>query len=88
MPTGKLKVHWERQGEAPARQVVVYWRESKGPAVAIPTRRGFGTSLIERSATYELHGTASLDYRPAGFRAELRFPFLDPADSAAPEHIA
>jgi len=30
------------------------WAESGGPAVQVPTRRGFGTTLIERTLTHEL----------------------------------
>ncbi len=53
------------------------WQETGGPTVVAPTRRGFGTTIIERSIPYELNGTAEVDYHPAGVRAS----FLVPTDS-------
>ena len=42
------------------------WREQGGPAVAAPSRRGFGTRLIERSLAAEFEGEVSIDFRPDG----------------------
>ncbi len=51
------------------------WRERGGPAVARPSRTGFGTRLIERSAA-SLGGRAELSFLPEGFecRMQLRMP--------------
>jgi two-component system, chemotaxis family, CheB/CheR fusion protein len=43
--------------------------------VKTPSRRGFGSELIERSTTHELHGQATLDYREDGLHCELTFPW-------------
>ena len=37
-----------------------------GPAVRPPTRRGFGSRLIERALRSELQGRADMTYDPAG----------------------
>ena len=50
------------------------WEESGGPTVSKPTRRGFGTTLIEQSVPYELDGEVRLDFAPAGVHCELAFP--------------
>lgn len=42
------------------------WKESGGPAVQVPERRGFGSQLIERSLAYDLDGKAKIDYRAEG----------------------
>ncbi|TXM95457.1 PAS domain-containing protein [Methylobacterium sp. WL116] len=42
------------------------WEEAGGPAVAPPTRAGFGSRMIERALAVEIGGTAEIDYRPAG----------------------
>jgi PAS domain S-box-containing protein len=42
------------------------WLESGGPAVSVPTRRGFGSRILEQALPTELQGTVALDYRPAG----------------------
>jgi two-component sensor histidine kinase len=51
--------------------MVLTWTESGGPPVAAPTRRGFGSRLIERSLRNELGGSASMSYDPEGFRCTL-----------------
>jgi len=49
------------------------WTEKGGPAVQEPTRRSFGTRLINRLAD-QLHGDVRLRYEPAGFVYELDIP--------------
>jgi light-regulated signal transduction histidine kinase (bacteriophytochrome)/CheY-like chemotaxis protein len=50
------------------------WSESDGPAVRPPTRRGFGSTIIERSIPHDLQGSARIEYRLAGVRAAFRVP--------------
>lgn len=54
--------------------VRIDWTESGGPAVTAPTRRGFGTTIIEKSIPFELNGHAEIDYRLTGFHATFRVP--------------
>lgn len=49
------------------------WRESGGPPVAPPTRRGFGSRLIETVLRGE-GGGAEAAFEPSGFRARLDIP--------------
>ena len=49
------------------------WTETGGPAVQEPSRRGFGTRLINRLAD-QLHGEAHLRYDPQGVTYELDVP--------------
>jgi PAS domain S-box-containing protein len=76
-PAGRLEVRWaierpERVSAGPGR-LRLSWRESGGPPVAPPQRRGFGSRLIERS-TGELDGDARLDFTAAGFCYSLDVP--------------
>ncbi|WP_106638661.1 response regulator [Allosphingosinicella vermicomposti] len=50
------------------------WVETGGPAVAAPSRRGFGTSLIERSLKAE-GGIAQASYDPDGLHWRLTLPY-------------
>jgi PAS domain S-box-containing protein len=59
VPTGRLDVHW-RIGE-PEPVLHIEWAETGGPPVMEPQKRGFGTTLIEKSL------------RGVGGSAELRF---------------
>jgi two-component sensor histidine kinase/PAS domain-containing protein len=47
-------------------RLVLTWTESGGPPVSPPTRRGFGSRLIERGLAAELSGEAHIDFRPDG----------------------
>ena len=50
------------------------WRESGGPAVQPPKRRGFGSTVIEQSIPFELGGEAEIHYEMLGVRARFRLP--------------
>jgi two-component sensor histidine kinase len=63
--TGTIRMTWRVDGTDPAR-LHFQWEESGGPPVQAPTRRGFGTRLIERSLAQELDGDVRIAYAPAG----------------------
>lgn len=50
------------------------WREMEGPLVSVPTRRGFGSVIIERVVPFDLQGTARVSYFAAGLEAEFFIP--------------
>ena len=71
---GRVEVEWriDRGTEPPAVEIV--WSETGGPAVQRPTRRGFGSRLIERGLPGELGGGVRLEYLPEGVRCRMRLP--------------
>lgn len=63
---------WDRRRFAePARQS---WQEKNGPPVTPPTRKGFGSRVIERGLAHELEGTVNLDYQASGVVCTINFP--------------
>jgi light-regulated signal transduction histidine kinase (bacteriophytochrome) len=52
----------------------IFWNESGGPTVETPTRRGFGSTIIERTIPHELGGAAAVDYPAEGLRATFVIP--------------
>jgi two-component sensor histidine kinase len=50
------------------------WTEQGGPPVSPPTRKGFGTRLIQRNLAHDLGGDATIDYRPQGVVSVIRSP--------------
>ncbi len=46
-----------------AGRLVVDWKELGGPPVKAPTRRGFGSTIIERSIAYDLKERLSSNMR-------------------------
>jgi two-component sensor histidine kinase len=71
-PEGRVDVAWSSPPEAEA--VIIDWRESGGPRVEPPTRRGFGSRLIERGLTREMGGEARMDFLPQGLHCHIRLP--------------
>lgn len=54
--------------------LLITWRETGGPPVRAPLRKGFGTTIIERSIPYDLGGRARASYKLGGFEAEFSIP--------------
>lgn len=69
---GRILLDWRVAEGLRPRTLRVSWRELDGPRVRPPTRRGFGSRMIERALADELQGHAEIDYRPDGivFTAE------------------
>lgn len=67
-PGGKVAVAWRLES---AGRLTLDWREAGGPRVTAPTRRGFGTRLIERGLAQELRGEAQLRFDPQGLTCHL-----------------
>jgi CheY-like chemotaxis protein len=58
----------------PTGDLSISWRESGGPPVRKPTRRGFGTTIIERSIPFELKGEADMRFKLTGLEADFVIP--------------
>lgn len=70
-PEGHVDVSWT-QAEDGALSVV--WSERGGPAVAPPSRRGLGTTILARALAGPLRGESRLDWRLGGLVCELELP--------------
>ena len=78
--------------------LIIKWREQGGPPVKAPTRRGFGTTIIERTVPFELNGKVETRFKLAGFEADILIPSkfvsegvqqeIEPAPEEAPAEIA
>lgn len=55
-------------------RLVISWQEVGGPPVQPPTRRGFGTTLIERSIPHDLNGETTISYLPGGVAVQMTIP--------------
>jgi two-component sensor histidine kinase len=77
---GRVDITWRvATTEGGARRLAMEWRESGGPAVAVPRRKGFGTRLINGGISHELGGTVHLDFDAAGLSCVMNVP-LDEQD--------
>ena len=78
--TGRVDIVWRVMlGESGAGRLAMEWRESGGPQVTEPSRRGYGTRLINGGVSRELGGTVHLEFAPSGLCCTLDVP-LDGLD--------
>ena len=69
--TGQVEVSWKVDQSA---GLIIEWKESGGPPVQPPSRRGFGTTIIERSIPFDLNGDAELRFDLLGVQARFVIP--------------
>ncbi len=69
--TGLVQIEWHIDK---ADQLVIEWQEKGGPPVTPPKRRGFGSTIIERSIPYDLAGQSEIHYELLGVRARMVIP--------------
>ena len=72
--TGKVAITWDLEGSGPGALFRLEWRESGGPPVSAPERRGFGSRLIERGLAAEMGGEARLRFEPTGLVCLIEAP--------------
>ncbi|MEN0029309.1 MAG: HWE histidine kinase domain-containing protein [Pseudomonadota bacterium] len=68
--TGRIAVDWAMTDE---RRLRVSWTETGGPATRPPTRRGFGTRVMQGIIATR-GGTLDFKWRPEGLRCDFLLP--------------
>ncbi len=71
---GIVTIKWEIKNEPGGRRFKVSWCETGGPPIEIPTRHGFGHSVLVNMAEYALAGHGSLTYPAEGLQWHLDAP--------------
>jgi PAS domain S-box-containing protein len=65
---GQVQVTWSRDPEG---RLVLRWSETGGPPVTPPTRRGFGTRVLETIIQHQLNGEIRREWRAEGLVCEI-----------------
>jgi two-component sensor histidine kinase len=68
-PDGAVSISWTY--DASSQRLFFKWIERDGPRVEPPTRRGFGSRLVERLLAAELNGKSTISYDPGGVVCEI-----------------
>ncbi|WP_201415035.1 PAS domain-containing protein [Mesorhizobium sp. J8] len=68
--TGAVHLSWQNSRD----QLIVTWTERGGPPCRPPTKRGFGSVLIEQAARADLQATVERDFRPEGLVCRISIP--------------
>jgi two-component sensor histidine kinase len=66
-PSGRVELRWEVQDA----QLNLSWRETGGPPVVPPARRGFGSRMLEQILGSDLDGQTRLEFAPDGVRCSI-----------------
>jgi PAS domain S-box-containing protein len=80
VPGGEVSVQWKL---AEGDRLAIEWRESGGPPVRAPERRGFGFRMIERALAADLSGAARLEFDIAGLVCRIDASLGDAAPRPA-----
>jgi two-component sensor histidine kinase len=78
---GRVTLKWRPVEDD--EMVHLVWSEEGGPVVPPPTRRGFGSRLIETSVKGVLRGRISVDYSSGSLKCDMVFRPIDEAKSSA-----
>lgn len=70
--SGRVSIRWST-GDGD-RRFHFEWRESDGPEVSAPGRRGFGSRLVERALARDLKGESQLTFENEGVRFTIDAP--------------
>ncbi len=71
---GTISIKWTLEQGSGGRRLCLRWHEKDGPAVTPPTRKGFGSRVIEQGLAHELQGKVELDYLPGGIVCTIDVP--------------
>jgi two-component sensor histidine kinase len=74
-PGGRVEIRWSSDT---GKRVRLLWRETGGPPVREPERRGFGTRLLERGVFEGASGQIRLDFDPLGVICRIEMPGSEP----------
>lgn len=71
---GRLEVSWSLDGHGAERRLRWTWNEHDGPPVQLPTREGFGTTLLNRVLAVQLAADVDIQFDPDGLRVTVQVP--------------
>lgn len=75
VPGGRVTV--QPISAAGEERFVIEWRESGGPQISVPTRHGFGQTVITRSLQYSASGGAEVEFASEGLVCRISLPLED-----------
>jgi two-component system CheB/CheR fusion protein len=85
VPEGVVTVQWYSEAGQGGNDLVLDWVESGGPPVTAPSRRGFGTTLIERGLKQDMSAQVELEFPVDGVHARVRAPMPGDHLASAPD---
>ncbi|CAN7405893.1 PAS domain-containing protein [Phenylobacterium sp. LjRoot225] len=75
---GQVHVAWGMVATPDGERMRLQWREHGGPPVTPPTRKGFGSRLLDSGLAQELRGAVNVDYAAGGLVCTIVMPVSKP----------
>jgi PAS domain S-box-containing protein len=72
--SGAVRLTWVVRANDATPILALEWRETGGPLVVAPRRRGFGSRLLTQGVRNELNGSAELEFAPQGVICRITAP--------------
>ena len=82
VPGGTIDVSWDCIPSEDRPSLRFTWREQGGPPVSPPTRRGFGSRLIESTLSSDFGSSVKVDYLPEGVVCSFEATLSDLTEAA------
>jgi len=80
--SGEIELDWRMEETADPPKLQLSWRERGGPPVIPPTRKGFGSRLIQRGLAAEFVGEVRMDFPTSGLVCEMEVALPPPEAQA------
>ena len=71
---GSILITWSIEPTPEGNRLILHWQEKDGPPVTPPSRKGFGSRVLEGGLAHELEGTVHLDYPADGVLCTINLP--------------
>jgi two-component sensor histidine kinase len=73
---GWLEVEWDVRGQDGGRKLELWWSEHDGPPVEPPSRKGFGSRLIQRLLMTQCRAEFEFAFDRPGLRFQMSVPLI------------
>jgi PAS domain S-box-containing protein len=84
-PSGKVRISWTFDRDASVSpELSLNWIERGGPAVAPPSRKGFGHVVIGEMVERSLNGRVAMEFAAQGLRWSVAIPAINLVGSTLP----
>jgi two-component sensor histidine kinase len=77
VPQGRLEVIWDLKEVDGQRKLSLEWHEFGGPPVPEPTRKGFGSTLLERVLAKQVNADVQVRYDAHGLTFRMEAPLVE-----------
>ncbi|MFK7810593.1 MAG: HWE histidine kinase domain-containing protein, partial [Saprospiraceae bacterium] len=67
---GELCITWFLEKQ----DLIIEWKETNGPSVEVPKKKGFGSTIIKNAIEYEFSGTSEMTFMKTGLVARFTIP--------------